>query len=31
MDPDRQRWQDRLDNVQGVVGSLIGLLDSIPT
>ena len=36
MDPDldpnlQQHWQDRADNFQWVVGSLVALLDSIPT
>jgi len=34
MDPDLdplQHWQDRLDNFHWVVGSLVPLLDSIPT
>lgn len=31
LDPNLQHWQDRLDNFQWVVGSLVGLLDSVPT
>lgn len=31
LDPNQQHRQDRLDNFQWVVGSLVGLLDSIPT
>ncbi|HEX5143772.1 MAG TPA: hypothetical protein VFW21_07870 [Mycobacterium sp.] len=31
LDPNLQHWQDRADNFQWVVGSLVGLLDSIPT
>jgi hypothetical protein len=31
MDPDLQHWQDRLDNFQWAVGSLVSLLDSIST
>lgn len=31
LDPNLQHWQDRLDNFQWVVGSLSGLLDSVPT
>ena len=31
MDPNLQRWQDRADNFQRVIGSLVALLDSIPT
>ncbi len=30
LDPNLQHWQDRADNFQWVVGSLVGLLDSIP-
>ncbi|BBX15334.1 hypothetical protein MDUV_01940 [Mycolicibacterium duvalii] len=31
LDPNLQHWQDRLDSYQWVVGSLVSLLDSIPT
>lgn len=31
MDPNLQHWQDRADNFQWVLGSLVALLDSIPT
>lgn len=31
LDPNLQRWQDRFDNLQWVEGSLVALLDSIPT
>jgi hypothetical protein len=35
MDPDLvpnlQHWQDRLDNFQWAMGSLVALLDSMPT
>jgi hypothetical protein len=31
LNPDLQHWQDRLDNFQFVAGSLVALLDSIPT
>jgi hypothetical protein len=31
LDPNLQHWQDRLDNLQWVEGSLVALLDSIPT
>jgi hypothetical protein len=31
LDPNLQHWQDRLDNFQWVIGSLAGVLDSIPT
>jgi hypothetical protein len=31
MDPNLQHWQDRGDNLQWVIGSLVALLDSIPT
>jgi hypothetical protein len=31
MDPNLQHWQDRADNYQWVFGSLVSLLDSIPT
>lgn len=31
LDPNLQHWQDRADNFQWVVGSLVSLLDSIPT
>jgi hypothetical protein len=31
MDPNIQRWQDRADNFQWVLGSLAALLDSVPT
>ena len=31
MDPNLQHWQDRADNYQWVIGSLVALLDSIPT
>jgi len=31
LDPNLQHWQDRADNFQWVLGSLVALLDSIPT
>jgi len=31
MDPNLQHWQDRGDSFQWVLGSLVSLLDSIPT
>jgi hypothetical protein len=31
MDPNLQHQQDRADNLQWVIGSLVALLDSIPT
>jgi len=31
LDPNLQHWQDRGDNLQWVIGSLVALLDSIPT
>lgn len=31
LDPNLQHRQDRLDNFHRVVGSLVSLLDSIPT
>jgi hypothetical protein len=31
LDPNLQHWQDRLDNFQWVIGSLAGVIDSIPT
>ena len=31
LDPNLQHWQDRLDSFQWVVGSLVSVLDSIPT
>jgi hypothetical protein len=31
LDPNLQHWQDGLDNYQWVLGSLAGVLDSIPT
>lgn len=31
LDPNLQHWQDRFDNLQWVEGSLVALLDSIPT
>jgi hypothetical protein len=31
LDPNLQHWQDRLDNFQWVIGSMVALLDSIPT
>ena len=31
MDPNLQHWQDRGDSLQWVIGSLVSLLDSIPT
>ena len=31
MDPQLQYWQDRADSFQWVLGSLVGLLDSVPT
>ncbi|AMW18950.1 hypothetical protein Chelonae_p1199 [[Mycobacterium] chelonae subsp. bovistauri] len=30
LDPNQQHWQDRLDNFQWVVGSLVAQLDSVP-
>jgi hypothetical protein len=31
LDPNLQHWQDRFDSLQWVEGSLVALLDSIPT
>lgn len=31
LDPNLERWQLRFDEFQWTVGSLVGLLDSIPT
>lgn len=31
MDPNMQHWQDRLDSLQWVIGSLVAQLDSVPT
>jgi len=31
LDPNLQHWQDRFDSYQWVVGSLVSVLDSIPT
>ncbi len=31
LDPNLRHWQDRLDDSQWVVGSLVGLLESVPT
>lgn len=31
LDPNLQHWQDRFDSLQWVIGSLTGMLDSIPT
>jgi hypothetical protein len=31
LDPNLQHWQDRFDNLQWVLGSMVALLDSIPT
>ena len=31
MDPQLQWWQQRADDFQWVIGSLAGLLDSVPT
>ncbi|MCB0942506.1 MAG: hypothetical protein KDB72_19960 [Mycobacterium sp.] len=30
LDPNQQHWQDRLENFQWIVGSLVALLDSVP-
>ena len=31
MDPQLQYWQDRADSFQWVIGSPVGVLDSVPT
>jgi len=31
LDPNLQRWQDRADSFQWEVGSIVALLDSLPT
>jgi hypothetical protein len=31
LDPNLQHWQDRLDNLDWVIGSVAALFDSIPT
>ncbi len=31
LDPNLQHWQGYMDNFQWVLGSLVGMLDSIPT
>jgi hypothetical protein len=31
MDPQLQYWQARIDSFQWVLGSQVGLLDSVPT
>ena len=31
MDPNMQHWQDRLDSLQWVIGSILSNIDSIPT
>ena len=31
LDQNLQHWQDRLDNFQWVIGSLVAQLDSVPT
>jgi hypothetical protein len=31
MDPNMQHWQDRLDSLQWVLGSVLSQIDSIPT
>ncbi len=31
LDPNLQHWQDRFDSLQWVEGSLVALLDSMPT
>jgi hypothetical protein len=31
LDPNQQHWQDRLDNLQWVIGSIMSNIDSVPT
>jgi len=31
LDPNQQHWQDRLDSLQWVIGSIMSQLDSVPT
>ncbi|BBX72473.1 hypothetical protein H7H78_08810 [Mycobacterium shinjukuense] len=31
LDPNLQHWQDRLDSLQWVIGSILSQLDSVPT
>ncbi|GAA4540777.1 hypothetical protein GCM10023161_22250 [Mycobacterium paraffinicum] len=31
LDPNQQHWQDRLDSLQWVIGSILSNIDSVPT
>jgi hypothetical protein len=31
LDPNLQHWQDRLDSLQWVIGSILSQIDSVPT
>jgi hypothetical protein len=31
LDPNQQHWQDRLDSLQWVIGSILSNVDSVPT
>jgi hypothetical protein len=31
LDPNLQHWQDRLDGLQWVIGSILSNIDSVPT
>ena len=31
LDPNLQHWQDRLDSLQWVIGSILSNIDSVPT
>ena len=31
LDPNLQHWQDRLDSLQWVIGSILSNVDSVPT
>jgi hypothetical protein len=31
LDPNPQHWQDRLDRLQWVIGSILSNVDSVPT
>ena len=31
LDPNLQHWQDRLDSLQWVIGSILANVDSVPT